>query len=77
MIDARGLSDRLERIEIRKTIAEYWIAEVVRPGLRLFVLKDGRYEEVVARDGLLASTVVPGLVIDPIALHGAALWAAE
>ena len=58
-------------------IPEYWVAEVVRPGMRTFAFMDGRYEEIEPTGGLLASTIIPGLVIDPIALHEAALWASE
>jgi Uma2 family endonuclease len=56
-------------------VPEYWIAEASRPGLRIYVLRDGRYVEVEATDGRLASTVVPGLLVDPVALYEAAMWA--
>jgi hypothetical protein len=50
------------------------VAEASRPGLRIFVLRDGTYQEVEVVGGTVASTVVPGLVVDPIALFEAAIW---
>lgn len=56
-------------------VPEYWTAEAGRPGLRIFVLRNGKYAEVEAVDGKVSSTVVPGLVVDPVALFEAAIWA--
>jgi Uma2 family endonuclease len=50
-------------------VPEYWIANAVRPSLRLLALRDGRYVEIEPdADGLLRSTVCPDLVLDPAAL---------
>ena len=55
-------------------VPEYWVVESVRAGLRIFALARGRYVEVEAVDGKVASTVVPGLVVDPVALYADAIW---
>jgi Uma2 family endonuclease len=56
-------------------VPEYWVAEASRPGLRIFVLRDGKYVEVEAVEGRMTSTVIPEVVVDPVALYEAAIWA--
>jgi Uma2 family endonuclease len=70
------LGKKLARYELAG-IPEYWVAEVDRPGVRVFVLVDGRYAEQEARDGRVASRVVPDLVVDIVALHEDAIWQDE
>lgn len=55
-------------------IPEYWVAEARRAGLRILVLDGGKYVEVAAIDGRVASTVIPGLTVDPVALFEDAIW---
>lgn len=52
----------------RGGLPEYWQADPDRRTLRIFVHRDGQYDEVLTENGLLRSTVLPGLVIDPAAL---------
>ena len=53
----------------RMGVPELLIADPDAPSLRLYVLRDGRYDQVEPDgDGRLHSTVVPGLVLDPATL---------
>jgi len=45
-------------------VPEYWVADQDEPSLRIYALRGGRYEEVAAEGERVASTVVPGLVVD-------------
>ncbi len=49
-------------------VPEYWTVDPDAPELRIRVLREGRYEDVAPEGGLLRSTVLPNLVIDPAAL---------
>ena len=50
-------------------VPEYWIANSVRPSLRLLALRGGSYVEVEPdADGRLRSIVAPSLVLDPATL---------
>jgi Uma2 family endonuclease len=52
-------------------VSEYWLANSVRPSLRLFALRGGEYVEIQPKqDGKLYSMIVPGLVLDPAELLG-------
>lgn len=52
----------------RAGVRGYWIADPEEPSVRIFVLRDGRYEEILPENGFLRSTVLPDLVIDLAAL---------
>jgi Uma2 family endonuclease len=52
----------------RAGVLECWIADPEHDSLLVLALRDGRYVEIEARDGRVASTVVPGLVVDAAAL---------
>jgi Uma2 family endonuclease len=53
----------------RYGIPEYWIADPLAPSFQMLALIDGRHVPVGPDEaGLLHSTVVPGLVVDPPAL---------
>jgi Uma2 family endonuclease len=53
----------------RYSVPEYWVADPLTPSFQMLVLTDGQYVPVTPDDaGLLHSTVVPGLVVDPAAL---------
>ena len=45
-------------------VPEYWVADPDEPSLRIYALRDRRYEEIPAKDERVASAVVPGLVVD-------------
>jgi hypothetical protein len=50
-------------------VPEYWIADPMTPGFRMFALQNGVNVSVRPdSDGRLHSTVVPELVVDPAAL---------
>ncbi|MGH2530991.1 MAG: Uma2 family endonuclease [Thermomicrobiales bacterium] len=47
-------------------VPEFWIADPITPGFRMMALRAGKFVPVEPdADGLLHSTVVPGLVVDP------------
>lgn len=48
-------------------VPEHWLTDPEDRTFRLFVLRNGRYEELTAIDGVFSSTVIPGLRIDPAA----------
>ena len=52
----------------RAGVREYWVADPEEPSLRIFVLRNGRYDEILPANGFLRSTVLPDLVIDLAAL---------
>lgn len=52
----------------RAGVPEYWTVDPDTPELRIRVLRNGRYDEVEPRDGILHSTVLPKLTIDVAAL---------
>ncbi|MGV3724623.1 MAG: Uma2 family endonuclease [Actinomycetota bacterium] len=41
-------------------VSEYWIIDPAHQTVRLYQLRDGRYEEVAAQDGRLSSTAISG-----------------
>ena len=48
---------------------EYWQADPDKPDLAILALRDGRYVPVEPdTDGRLRSTVIPDLIVDPVAL---------
>ncbi|MBA2276263.1 MAG: Uma2 family endonuclease [Chloroflexia bacterium] len=49
-------------------VPEYWLADPATRRFQLFVLRQGRYNEVAAVAGRVASTVIAGLVLDPAEL---------
>jgi Uma2 family endonuclease len=50
-------------------VREYWLANSVRPSLRLLALRGSEFVEIRPDpDGKMHATVVPGLVLDPAAL---------
>lgn len=49
-------------------VPEYWIGDPLAPNLRLFALRGGVYVPIAPEHGLLRSTVVPNLTVDPAAL---------
>jgi Uma2 family endonuclease len=60
----------------RNRVLEYVIWRVQDRQVDWFVLREGRYEPLApAADGILRSTVVPGLWLDPVALLGGDLAA--
>lgn len=63
-IDSRQKFDLYERAGV----LEYWLVDPETRRFQLFVLKDGRYEEVVVVNGSLCSEAVPGLILAPAKL---------
>jgi len=59
---------RKARLYAASGVREYWLADPVKRTFQLFVLRDGRYEDVAPIAGLHHSTVVDGLIIDAAAL---------
>jgi len=57
-----------KQLYARSGIPEYWLVDPATRQFQLFILLDGRYEEVPAIDGRLSSAILPGLVIDLAAL---------
>ena len=50
-------------------VPEYWIADPHERTLRISVLRNGRYESLAPEaDGRLRSTVLPELIVDPVAI---------
>ncbi|MBA2278699.1 MAG: Uma2 family endonuclease [Chloroflexia bacterium] len=49
-------------------VPEYWLMDPATRRFQLFVLREGRYEEMAAEAEHLRSEVIPGLVVDPGAL---------
>ena len=45
-------------------VPEYWVADPDEPAFRLYALRGGRYVEIPAEGGRVASTIVPGLSVD-------------
>ncbi len=52
----------------RAGVLEYWTVDPDTPGVRIRVLRDGRYEEGEPERGILRSTVLPTLTVDVAAL---------
>ena len=57
------LQSKRRRYE-RAGVLEYWIADPEHDTLAVYALRGGRYEAVPVIDGRVASTVVPGLVVE-------------
>ena len=63
-------STRRQDLEIKRRryeragVLEYWIADPDNDTLTVYALRGGRYETVPVIDGRVASTVVPGLVVE-------------
>jgi Uma2 family endonuclease len=59
--------DEVDKFRLYETngVPEYWLGDPHRPSLRLFALRDGAYVPVAPENGLLRSTVVPNLTVDP------------
>ncbi|MGH2558114.1 MAG: Uma2 family endonuclease [Thermomicrobiales bacterium] len=59
--------DEVEKFRLYETngVPEYWIGDPDLPNLRLFALRDGVYVPIPPESGLLRSTVVPNLTVDP------------
>ena len=58
--------DRVRKLALyeRAEVLEYWVVDPTDRTVTIHVLRDGRYESVVAgADGRLASEVIPGLTI--------------
>ncbi len=49
-------------------IPEYWLIDPATRQVQLFVLREGRYDEVAAEEGRLRSEVITGFALDPAAL---------
>ncbi|MGH2559091.1 MAG: Uma2 family endonuclease [Thermomicrobiales bacterium] len=57
------------RLYAANGVLEYWVADPMTPDFRLMALRDGQYVPVEPdANGLLHSTVVPGLAVDPVVL---------
>lgn len=67
---SNGKYDEVEkaRLYAEGGVPEYWILDPVAHVFRMLALVDGRYVPVTPEAGLLRSTVVPGLVVDPAEL---------
>ncbi|MGH2533193.1 MAG: Uma2 family endonuclease [Thermomicrobiales bacterium] len=59
--------DEAEKFRLYESngVPEYWLGDPDFPNLRLFALRDGVYVPIEPENGLLRSTVVPDLVVDP------------
>ncbi len=65
--------DRVRKLALyeRAGVPEYWVVDPTDGTLTIHVLRNGRYEAVLAdADGRMASTVVPGLAISAADLFG-------
>jgi Uma2 family endonuclease len=49
-------------------VPEYWLPDPERRAFRMLVLRDGIYRDAEPVEGRFRSTVIDGLVIDPVAL---------
>ncbi len=59
----RGLG-RKRAIYERFGVREYWVIDPKTRGLKVFVLRDGRYEPLPIEDGVVRSTVLAGLELE-------------
>jgi Uma2 family endonuclease len=68
---SRASSDLHDKLEVfrRNGVREYLVWRVLDREIDWFVLRAGQYEPIAtAEDGILRSTVFPGLWLDPAAL---------
>ncbi len=56
------------RLYAEGSVPEYWILDPIAHVIRILALVEGRHVPVTPEGGVLRSTVVPGLVVDPAAL---------
>lgn len=50
---------------------EYWLPDPERRTFRMLVLRDGVFRDAEPVDGRFHSTVIAGLVVDPVTLFAA------